>query len=297
MLDTLFTASSVYYFPFPSERLLLSCSKPGGVSGHKEKEQLGQRSDVLPFRLWPCSVCWALSPFPAHVLSLCKNPQSHPGCAHEISSCPPHRSDCSRAPVIRKALYRLKTQTPSTGHGGAELLFPSVKHPGLVGPCLVGVSETPTLRVTGMSWEEHSSSVSSVGPAALERDGTSMRNRERGPRLRTGQLVLLSKCDPPSNIPRVPELRCAQAGPLPSSLPTEGPCSWTPFPHPSRAPVEHLRAEPPLLPTLCSEDLPATQPQAQRGPPSLGGVDLGLSLPEGRAAWTQLHSVPWWESL
>lgn len=49
MLDTLFTASSVYHFPFPSEKLLLSCSKPSGVSEHKEKEQLGQRSDVLPF--------------------------------------------------------------------------------------------------------------------------------------------------------------------------------------------------------------------------------------------------------
>ena len=49
MLDTLFTAGSVYHFPFPSEKLLLSCSQPSGVSGHNEKEQLGQRSDVLPF--------------------------------------------------------------------------------------------------------------------------------------------------------------------------------------------------------------------------------------------------------
>lgn len=111
---------------------------------------------------WPCSVCWALGPSSTHVVSPCTNPQSHPGCAHGTSSCPPPRSDRSWSLVIGKALYRLKTQTPSAGRGGVEPLFPSVKHPVLVGPCLVGVPETPSLCVTGMSWEEHSSSVSSV---------------------------------------------------------------------------------------------------------------------------------------
>lgn len=70
---------------------------------------------------WPCSVCWALSPFPAHALSPCTNPQSHPGCAHGTSSCPPHRSDCSWSLVIGKALYRLKTQT--TAVEGWSLCF------------------------------------------------------------------------------------------------------------------------------------------------------------------------------
>lgn len=69
MLDTLcvgytFHSGSVYHFPFPSEKLLLSWSPPSGVSGHNEKEQLKQRSDVLPFLSLALLCLLGLQPLP-----------------------------------------------------------------------------------------------------------------------------------------------------------------------------------------------------------------------------------------
>lgn len=152
MLDTLLTAalSTTFLSPVKSYFCLAASPVASLDTTRRSSSSRGQMSSLsCP---WPCSVCWALSPFPTHALSPCTNPQSHPGRTHGTSSCPLHRSDGSRSLVIEKALYRLKTQTPSTGRGGVEPLVPSVKHPGLVGPCLVGVPETPTLRVTGTSW-------------------------------------------------------------------------------------------------------------------------------------------------
>lgn len=126
--------STTFLFPVKSYFCLAASPVASLNTRRRSSSGRGQMSSLSC--LWPCSVCWALSPFPTRALSLCTNPQSHPGRAHGTGSCPPHRCDCSRAPVVRKALYRLKTQTPSTGRGGAEPLFPSVKHPGLVGPCV-----------------------------------------------------------------------------------------------------------------------------------------------------------------
>lgn len=301
MLDTLFAAGSVYHFPFPSEKLLLSWSKPSGVSGH-EKEQLGQKSDVLPF-LSLALLCWALGPFSTHALSPCTNPQSHPGRAHGTSSCPPHRSDRSRSLVIGKALYRLKTQTPSTGRGGVEPLFPSVKHPGLVGPCLVGVPETPSLRVTGTSWEEHSSSVSSVispcgravGPAAVERAGNHIWHRKRGQHPRTAQLKLLSEGYPPLNHTTCSRIALRSGWPSPQPPSHQGPSLLDTLPPPLQSPCGAPKGQPSPAAQTVLQGPPSTRHSGS--PPSLGGADLGLSLLEGRAACTQLHPVPRGESL
>lgn len=287
MLDTLFTAGSVYHFLFPSEKLLLSCSKPSGVSGHKEKEQLGQRSDVLPFPSLALLRLLGLSPFPTHALSLCTNPQSHSGHAHGTGSCPPHRSDCSRVPVVRKALYRLKTQTPSTGHGGAEPLFPSVKHPGLVGPCVslgrAGRSTALLCYLRGplhwRRWEQYEEQRES--PTLKDRPiGTSLQMRPPPQTYHVFQncTVLGLALSPAPFPPRALALGHSSPTPPEPLWSTQGP---------------NLPCCPDCAPRTC---LPPS-PRHSGGPPSLGGVDSGLSLLEGRAAWTQLHPVPWWKSL
>lgn len=259
MLDTLLTAalSTTFLSPVKSYFCLAASPVASLDTTRRSSSSRGQMSSLsCP---WPCSVCWALSPFPTHALSLCTNPQSHPGRAHGTSSCPLHRSDGSRSLVIEKALYRLKTQTPSTGRGGVEPLVPSVKHPGLVGPCLVGVPETPTLRVTGTSWVSSviSPCEKAVGPTAVERDGNSIRNRERGQRPRTGQLILLSKCHPPLKHTTCSRIALCLGWPSPQLPSHRGPLLLDTLPPPFRSSCGAPGADPPPLPRLCSEDRPA----------------------------------------
>ena len=126
MLDTLLTAalSTTFLSPVKSYFCLAASPVASLDTTRRSSSSRGQMSSLsCP---WPCSVCWALSPFPTHALSLCTNPQSHPGRAHGTSSCPLHRSDGSRSLVIEKALYRLKTQTPSTV--GSKHLPLTVRH-------------------------------------------------------------------------------------------------------------------------------------------------------------------------
>lgn len=140
----------------------LSWSKPSGVSWTRRKKQLGQKSDVLPFLslallclLGPRALLYMLS-LPAQTHSPTQ------GCAHGTSSCPPLPGLTAAGPfVIGKALYRLKTQTPSAGRGGVEPCFHQSSDLFLWVPA-GGCPMRPCLCVTGMSWEEHSSSVSSV---------------------------------------------------------------------------------------------------------------------------------------
>ena len=162
-----------------------------------------------------------------------------------------------------------------------------------MGPCLVGVPETPTLRVTGTSWV--SSVISpcgrAVGPTAVERDGNSIRNRERGQHPRTGQLILLSKCHPPLKHTTCSRIALRSGWPSLQPPSHQGPLLLDTLPPSLRSPCGAPRGRPSPAAQTVLRGPPSTRQSG--GPPSLGGADLGLLLLEGRAACTQQHPVPW----